>query len=172
MRAAREFPANPHALVIHTTERLTERIVETYTAVRADTPAWAAAVVSVPGVRVLSVNTYKLRVQKHKDRAWNEVLEPVEAAVQSAFDLARIEDLVEEGCRRRSFCWHGDPFARAVFEGRAHGREHPLAGALFELDGVAEVILDAHTVQVRRGPLFGWETLADQIEARIAAART
>jgi hypothetical protein len=169
MHAAREFPPNPHALVVHVDGRLTEEIVETYVSDSDRAPDWVRAALAIPGLRVLSLNTYKVRVQKHKDAAWNEVLDPLERTVAAGLGVETISDLVPEGSDRRTFRWHHGPFARRVFEGRNQAREHPLAGRLFELNGVAEVILDANTVEVRRCPLFDWGELTTAIEACLDA---
>jgi hypothetical protein len=171
MHAAREFPPNPHALVIHTEARLTDEIVETYVSDSPRAPDWIRAALAIPGVRVISVNAYKIRVQKHKAASWNEVLDAVERVAAAGAGFDSIDDLVPDSCQRRTFCWHHGPFARRVFEGRLQAREHPVASRLFELDGVAEVILDGNTVEVRRCPLYSWDGLTSAIEASLEAQR-
>jgi hypothetical protein len=164
MNAAREFPPNPHALVIHTDARLTDEIVETYVSDSPRAPQWVRRILGIDGVRVVSLNTYKARIQKHKEATWNDVLDGVESAMSEGLQVERIDDLVHASSDRRTFCWHHGPFARRVFEGRVQAAKHPLAGRLFELDGVAEVILDGNTVEIRRSPLFDWDELATQVE--------
>ncbi|NKB87117.1 MAG: hypothetical protein GKS06_02710 [Acidobacteria bacterium] len=167
MNAVREFPANPHALVIHTDARLTDEIVETYVSDSSRAPDWVRRLLAIEGVRVVSLNTYKARVQKHKNAAWNQVLDHVEGILADGLAIGAIEDHVPASSDRRTFCWHHGPFTRRVFEGRSQAAKHPLAGRLFAIDGVAEVILDGNTVEIRRSPLFEWDELAASIESSL-----
>lgn len=164
MIALREFPPNPHAVVYHLDERLTDQIVETYPH-GADAPhAWAARAAALPGLRVLSLNAYKIRVQKDKEASWGQLLRPLEELLRDELGLRVDDDLVESECRRRKFAWPGEPFERRVFEGRLQAQGHPVASALFDLPGVAEVILDGHHLQVRKSPLCSWRDLAPLVQ--------
>lgn len=169
MLAAREFPPNPHALIIHTRVALTGHIVETYLRHTPGSPPWVGTALANGSVRVISLNRYKVRVQKHKDRDWHEVLGCVEGALMAGLGILQVCDLVEHESRRRSFCWHGTPFERRVFEGQQHAAGDPVAGALFDLDGTAEVILDGNKVEVRKGLLFPWAALATSVESTLMA---
>lgn len=168
MRAVREFPPNPNVVVFHLDGRLTEEIVETFLpgCESAQRP-WVRDLVSLPGLRALSLNAYKVRVQKDRSTPWPPLLAALEARLSSALGLECIDELIEDESRRRRFAWHGAPFVRQVFEGCAQARREPVAAALFDLSGVAEVALDGHEVEVRKCPLAAWPDLAPRIEATL-----
>lgn len=176
MKLAREFPPNPHAVLFHADARLTDEVVRTWfpdRRVSGPTPSWATALLAVAGLRVLSANAYKIRVQKCREVGWCDLLPRLEAALRDELTVgAEIADLHDTECRRRAFAWHGPALQRRVFEGRRGAQPDPIAGPLFELRGVAEVILDGHCIEVRKCPLFGWSELAGPIEARIEQAYT
>jgi len=171
MHLAREFPANPHAVVFHVEQRLTDQIVETFfpdRPRRPSAPAWAASLVAVPGVRVLSVNAYKIRVQKLREIGWSLLLPELESVLRDELTVGEtIADLRETECRIRAFAWHGPDLDRQVFEGYAAAYGNSIARPLFDLAGVAEVVLDGHCVQVRKCPLFTWQQLADAVESAL-----
>lgn len=164
MNAVREFPPNPHALVVHTEAPLTEEVVESYLPGNDAPTAWMRSLLQLPGIRVLSLNAYKVRVQKHKAARWHAVLPAVEAVLSEGLGIGDLDDLVEHESRTRLFCWHGEPLERAVYEGRRQSRAHSVAAPLFALAGVAEVVVDGHRVQVRKCPLHSWSVLAPRIE--------
>lgn len=165
MNAVREFPPNPHALVIHTDELITEQIVETFLPDSTiPPPEWVQDALALPGVRVLSLNAYKIRLQKTKDAGWQPILGAFEAILRDRLGIRHIDDLVEGESPRRVFAWHGPTLARRVYEGRSQAGSDGVAAALFELTGVAEVILDGHRVQVRKCPLCSWRELSPAIE--------
>lgn len=172
MRAVREFPPNPHVVVFHTESRLTEEIVETYL-VRSPGTArgWIRRALDLPGLRVLSLNAYRIRVQKQKRARWRPLLDPFEQLLREELGIEGICDLIEEECRRRRFAWHGESLDRRVFEGRLQARSCPVAGKLFRLHGVAEVIIEGHEVEVRKCPLASWRELAPEVERILEAAR-
>lgn len=169
MRAVREAPPNPHVILFHVDDRLTDEIVETYVPGSGSSPPeWVRRAVALPGLRALSLNAYKIQVQKHKDAAWAPLLTPLEELLRRDLGIEAITEMVEEECLRRRFCWHGPPRERRVYEGRRQATSNPAAAALFELHGVAEVIFDGHEVHVRRCPLVSWERLGPEIEALLA----
>lgn len=171
MRAVREFPVNPHAVVFHLDSRLTEEIVETYLARSPEaTSGWIRRALRLPGMRVLSLNPYRIRVQKEKKAAWPPLLDPLERLLCEELGIEQILELVESESRQRRFSWHGPALGRKVYEGRAQARSCPLAGRLFRLPGVAEVILDGHEVEVRKCPLTPWRELAPQVETILETA--
>lgn len=169
MKALREFPPNPHAVVYHVDDRLTDQIVETYLSAAASPRAWVREALAIPGVRVVSLNAYKVRLQKHKDASWCALLPAFENVLRTGLPIGRIDELVETESRHRHFCWHGAPFDRKVYEGRLQAQGHPLAAELFLLRGVAEVILDGNRVQVRKCPLVDWRDLAPEVEGLLAS---
>ena len=175
MRLTREFPANPHAVVFHAEQRLTDRIVETFfpdQPQRPPGPVWATSLLEVPGVRVLSINAYKIRVQKVREIGWCRLLPNLERVLHDELTVGEtITDLREKECRKRAFAWHGPDLDREVFEGRDAARHNLIARPLFELPGVAEVVLDGHCVEVRKCPLYTWEQLAGAVETVIEQAR-
>jgi hypothetical protein len=170
MRLAREFPPNPHAIVYHAAEPLTEAIVETYlgdrSGPRTERP-WVARVLSVDGVRVLSICAHKVRVQKLKALAWSELLPSLEEVLEEELSGGPIEDLLETECRRRAFSWYGPALDRLVLEGLGAARVHPLAARLFELRGVVEVILDGNCVEIGKCPLYSWADLTAAIQGAL-----
>ncbi len=168
MNAVREFPPNPHALVIHTDDRITDQVVEAYwPGTGSPEPAWIRAVLALPGVRALSLNAYKIRLQKHKDASWKDLLGPFEEVLRESLGVAHLMDLVEGESPRRAFAWHGEPLSRRVFEGKTQAAADPVASRLFDLHGVAEVILDGNRVEVRKCPLRSWRDLSPRIEAAL-----
>lgn len=166
MNAVREYPPNPHALVIHTDDRITDQVVEAYwPGIGSPEPAWIRAVLALPGVRALSLNAYKIRLQKQKDASWQDIVAPFEEVLRKSLGVARLMDLVEGESPRRAFAWHGEPLSRRVFEGKLQAAADPIASRLFDLHGVAEVILDGSRIQVRKCPLSSWHDLTPPIEA-------
>ncbi len=163
MHAVREFPPNPHALIVHTESLVTDEIVETYLAGSSPAVPWMCAVVALPGVRVLSLNAYKVRLQKHKDARWGAIMPPFERILCDGLAIEQLSDLVDGESRSRRFAWHDSPLPRSVFEGKRQALEHPIAGRLFELVGVAEVILDGHEIEIRKCPLRSWRELSPRI---------
>ncbi len=169
MNAVREFPPNPHALVVHTDSLVTDEIVETYLAGSSVPPVvWMRAVLELPGVRVLSLNAYKVRLQKHKEARWGDIMGPFERVLCDGLDIEQLSDLVEAESRSRRFAWHGAPLERRVYEGKRQALEDPLAGVLFEITGVAEIIFDGHEIEIRKCPLRRWRELAPEITSRLA----
>ncbi len=172
MNAVREFPPNPHALVIHVDRLLTGQIVETYLSSAGATnpgwPGWVRAVLALPGVRVLSINAYKIRLQKHKDAGWRDVQPAFEAILRERLGVQQVLDLLHRESPRRRFAWHGERLARTVYEGTVQAAADPLASELFRVHGVAEVILDGHQVEVRKCPLCDWSEMDPEIERRLA----
>jgi hypothetical protein len=55
-----------------------------------------------------------------------------------------------------------------VFEGVAAAQAHPLARALFAIDGVAEVLCQQAQIRIRKGAAFDWEEMRPQIDAALA----
>ncbi len=164
MLALREFPPNPHVVVYHLVDRLTDQIVETYFPGYPAPREWVEGALALPGIRVLSLNAYKIRLQKEKSVGWSDLLASFEKLLGDRLSIRRIEDLVESESRHRHFCWHGAPFERKVFEGALQAQVHPLASELFSLPGVAEVILDGNQVRVRKCPLLPWSELAPSVQ--------
>ncbi len=169
MNAVREFPPNPHALIIHTDSLLTDEIVETFLAGSTPpTAGWMRAVLELPGVRVLSLNAYKVRLQKHKEARWGGIMRPFERILCAGLDIEQLSDLIEGESRCRRFAWHGTFLTRRVYEGKRQALEHPLAEDLYNVPGVAEVIFDGHEIEIRRCPLRPWRELAPEISRRLA----
>ena len=168
MLTLREFPPNPHVVILHTDVVLTDEVVETYLAGSSSSGVeWIRRALLVDGLRVLSLNSYKIRLQKQKTSCWREVLPAIEKILIASLHAERVDDLLETEVRQRAFPWHGDELARQVFEGRLQAAAHPLAAALFALDGVSEVILDGHCIEVTRGLAFSWRALGPSIETAI-----
>lgn len=165
MQAAREFPPNPHVVVFHTDARLTDAIVETYLARSPGAAAgWVRRALDLPGLRVLSINPYKISVQKRKQAHWSPLLTPFARILRDDLGVGKIGELVEEESRSRRFSWHGDALGRKVYEGRAQAAACPVAGRIFGLHGVAEVIVEGHEVRVSKSPLLPWRELAPEVE--------
>ncbi len=169
MNAVREFPPNPHALVVHTDSLVTDEIVETFLAGSTPPPVvWMRAVLELPGVRVLSLNAYKVRLKKHKEARWGGIIRPFERILCADLDIGQLTDLVERECRCRRFAWYGAPLPPRVYEGKRQALEHRLAEDLYSVPGVAEVIFDGHEIEIRKCPLRPWRELAPEISRRLA----
>ncbi len=174
MKALREFPVNPHVLVVHTDDILTDHVVESYgPALPPDNRRhrdWVRTLLSMSGVRDISLNPYKVRLRKERSAEWTPLLLPIESLLRQALGVEDIRDLIEAESPRRRFAWHGtalDP--KRVFEGKRRAQSDRVASALFALDGVAEVILDGHEIEVGKSPHWSWRALGPEIERRLEA---
>jgi hypothetical protein len=146
-RLAVEAPPNPHVRVFHVREELTREIVAVF---GAGAPPWLAPVVAHEGVREASLNRYRIRVSKSRDAEWS-ALEPVAiAAFESRFGaIGPLPPAPESSAR---FAPVSGP--RRVFEGVSSAAHDPLGRALFEIEGVAEVVFDPLETLVVKGRLF------------------
>ncbi len=169
MRIAREAPANPEVTIYHTDRGLTDAIVETYGHGAGVKPPLAAAILAVPGIRQVSIVRYKVRVTKGRGTRWEIVLPSIDRAVLTSLDGDSIEPTPRDEDHRSFRVRAHAPLPRAVYEGAGVAEEHPLADALFSIEGVAEVILDGDEVHVRKGRLFSWTPL--ETKARVAIER-
>lgn len=167
MRIAREAPANPEVTIYHTDRALTDAIVETYAHGAGSRPPLAAAILSVPGIRQVSIIRYKVRVTKGRGTRWEIVLPSVDRAVLTSLGGSSVETTPRDEDHRTFRVRARAPLPRAVYEGAGVAEEHPLSDALFSLDGVAEVILDGDEVHVRKGRLFSWPALEPKARAAI-----
>lgn len=172
MKAVREFPPNPNVLLVHVNARLTDHVVESYSpGDRAEGRPWVGELVDVPGVRALTLVAYKIRLQKEARADWHAMLPRIERILRERLGVHETDELVEEESRHRTFVWHGPPLSpRRVFEGRARASTDPLASRLFDIQGVAEVVLDGHEVRVRKCPLCSWRDLAPEVERNLGEA--
>ena len=130
---------------------------------------WIRAVLALAGVRVLSLNAYKVRLQKTEGGALgrhhggHSSASCATASTSSDYLISWSSSLEVV-----AFAWHGRPLARCVYEGKRQALENPLAGDLFAIPGVAEVILDGHEIEVCKCPLRAWREMAPAIARRLA----
>jgi hypothetical protein len=150
-RLAREPTLNPNVHVYHTTAELTTAVVDDF---------WGPAELRrIPGVARATANRYRLRVWRVPGAAWEAILGAADPLVLAAVGARALEGCPPDGDDYRVWPLRRPQRRKQVFEGVRAAVEDPLAAALFGLEGVAEVIVDARQVTVRKGRLFAWSDL-------------
>lgn len=166
MHALRELPANPFLVVYHVPIELTRAVVEWYAPGKASVPpALVADVWRIPGVQGVQFFRYELWVRRVRDAMWYTILPAVEAALRHRLGISEIREFQSDQRYMTVACAALDVTKPVVFEGVAAAQTHPLASALFAVDGVAEVLLTPGRMRVRKGAAFRWEGLQPEIQA-------
>jgi hypothetical protein len=165
MRALRELPANPFLVVYHVPIELTCAVVEWYAPGKASAPpALVADIFRTPGVQGLQFFRYELWVRRARDAAWHTIIPAIEAVLRDRLELAEIREFQPDQRYTTVACAKLDVTKPLAFEGVEAAQMHPLASALFAVDGVAEVLLTPGQVRVRKGAAFQWERLQPKIQ--------
>jgi hypothetical protein len=169
MVVIRERPANPFLVVYHTPITLTRAVVEGFAPGRpGHPPPLVAALLRIPGVQGVQRFRYELWVRRAREVPWRTLLPAIEQALQQHWGSLDVR------------AWHPEPryltvacpgLTRAsplVFEGIETAQAHPVARALFAIEGVAEVRCQPEHIRVRKGAVFHWDDLQPQITAALA----
>ena len=165
MHTLRELPANPFLVVYHVPIELTRAVVEWYAPGKASAPpALVADILRIPGVQGVQFFRHELWVRRARDAAWHTILPAVEAALRDRLGISEIREFQPDQRYVMVACAKLDVMKPWVFEGVDAAQTHPLANALFALDGVAEVLLTPGQVRVRKGAAFQWEGLQPNIQ--------
>lgn len=145
-----ESAANPSILRVHTTTELTSRTIETCPP--ADAPPPLDAVLELDAVRSIDLHRYRARLNLHAGLGAEDVRAPVAEVLARAWGPEA--ELPEEEPARAFEAPAWGP--RLVAESLEMGNDHPVARALFHVEGVAEVIAETGVAHVRLGCLFRW----------------
>lgn len=155
-----EKPVNPNVLVLHVTEELTSKTIETSPPSRA--PAPLHRVVALAGVRSVDLHRYRARVNLLPGTRRDGILPRLIRELSPAWGPP--SDLPEpEPSRPFPIEYDGE---RAVAESMEMAGQHPVLRALFAIRGVGEAIVEPGRALVRLGRLFSWR---EQEEAVLRA---
>jgi hypothetical protein len=156
--------SNPSVLLVHTTVELTDAIIETCPPGHA--PAPLDRVLDLPDVRSIDLHRYRARLNLEPGVSAADVRwvasEPIEGVwgpegELPPEELPRAFETEHEG-------------SRTVAESPTMAGSHELARALFEVEGVSEVVAERHLVLVRLGRLFRWAEREPDVRAAIGRA--
>ena len=165
MHALRELPANPFLMVYHVPIELTRAVVEWYAPSKASVPsALVADILRIPGVQGVQFFRYELWVRRARDATWHTIMPAVEAVLRDHMGMHEIREFQPDQRYLTAACATLTVTTPLVFEGVEAAQTHPLASALFALDGVAEVLLSPGRMRVRKGAAFRWEGLQPNIQ--------
>lgn len=145
-----EPAANPSILRVHTTVELTSRTIETCPPAEAPSPF--DAVLELPSIRSIDLHRYRARLNLHAGMGAEDVRAAVAEALARAWGPEA--ELPEEEPARAFEAPAWGP--RVVAESLEMAGDHPVARALFRVEGVAEVIAETGVAHVRLGFLFRW----------------
>ncbi|MBM3213963.1 hypothetical protein FJZ36_03495 [Candidatus Poribacteria bacterium] len=169
MRVAREVPLNPNIVLYHVDVPQTREIVEAYR-VGFDSARQPFSGIIDCGAESVHVTRYRWAIRKPRDKDPLDFMAAVEPGICEWAGIDAIPALRERSERSRAFEVPSDATLagrREVYEGSRPAEQNPLAAALFNVHGVAEVILDPLRVRISRGALFEWSALEPAISAVI-----
>jgi hypothetical protein len=150
MRWAMERVANPSVLRLHTTEELTDKTI--VTCPPAIPPAPLDRLLTLPGVRTINLHRYRCRVNLKPGADAVALTHATETTLLS--EWGEPEPLPPEEDPRAFVIRREGP--RTVAESREMAASDQIAVALFNVPGVAEVVLGPGMALVRLGHLFRW----------------
>lgn len=165
MKLGREIPLNPNIAVYHTDEPLTTAIVETYRE-SGDAPTPCAEILDA-GAESVHVTRYRIAVRKPDAVDMMTFLEEIEPPLCEWADLLAIPSAPEATDKWCTFDIDLDPTlngGREVYEGSDSAQANPVAAHLFEIPGVAEIILMPKVVVIGKGRMFSWMPMFSEIE--------
>jgi len=153
MRWAVEAVPNPSVLRLHTTEELTDRTI--LTCPPAVPPAPLDRLLAHPEVRTLDLHRYRCRVNLRPGTNAVAVGDAAERSLLTAWGAPEPLPPQEEprafAIRRKG--------PRMVAESREMAGGDAVALALFDVQGVVEVVLGRGMTLVRLGRLFRWSAV-------------
>lgn len=165
-RWALEPVTNPAVLRLHVDAELTARTIATCPP--EEPPAPLAPVLDVEGVRSLDLHRYRARLNLDADADAQVVAGRVSDAIVPGWGEA-VELPSDEGPKAFESVGEGPRRVAESLEMAERSRDVRLL-ALFDVDGVAEVVAGEGLVLVRLGRLFGWdERMRSRVSAAVAA---
>jgi hypothetical protein len=174
VNVAREIPLNPNIVIYHTDEQLTTRIVEAYRSPDAGAPQPIRGLLELGAVSV-HMTRYRMSVRKPRDLDMLTFLDDVEPAMCEWTGSLAIRAAPDRMPKWRAFDVACDPTqsgGREVYESSDHVAHNRAAVALFDIPGVAELVLVPDCVRVAKGVLFSWDRLAPLVDMALRAEAT
>lgn len=161
---AMEAVPNPSVLRLHTTEELTDRTI--VTCPPAALPAPLDRLLALPEVKTLNLHRYRCRVNLRPGMNAGAVGDAVEQNLLSAWGapepLPPEEDPKAFAIRREG--------PTMVAESHEMASSDPLVLALFDVQGVVEVVSGKGMVLVRIGRLFHWSAVQPNLVRALTLA--
>jgi hypothetical protein len=164
MRWAVEAVPNRSVLRLHTTEELTDRTIVTCPPAVPPTPL--DRLLALPEVRALDLHRYRCRVNLRPGRNAIAVGDAAETSLLTAWGAPEPLPPQEEP-RAFSIPREGP---RVVAESREMAGGEAVALALFDVQGVVEVVLGRGMALVRLGPLFPWSAVQRDVVRALTLA--
>jgi hypothetical protein len=164
MRWAVEAVPNPSVLLLHTIEELTDRTI--VTCPPAVPPAPLDRLLACPEVRTLDLHRYRCRVNL---RPGTNSITVVDAAKASLFAWWGGPEPLPPQAEPRAFDIERDG-PRVVAESREMAEGEAVALALFDVQGVVEVVLGRGTALVHLGRLFPWSVIQRDVVRALTLA--
>ena len=165
IQLAREVPLNPNLVLYHTDRTLTCSSVEVEAGSGVAAPAPAPALIEC-GATQVELRRYRLRVRKSPGEEMVGFLRTIEPALCDWAEIDAILPAPERDPRWQRFPVPFDPTtggAQRYYPSPDAAQAHPIAGTLFEIEGIAEVLLMPETIAVAKVYLFPWDPLARRI---------
>jgi hypothetical protein len=153
MRWAVEAVSNRSVLLLHTTKELTDRTI--LTCPPAVPPPPLDRLLALPGVRTLDLHRYRCRMNLRPGTNAVALGDASEGALLTAWGAPEPLPPQEEP---RAFAVRREG-PRVVAESREMATGEAVALALFDVQGVVEVVLGRGMVLVRLGRLFPWSAV-------------
>ncbi len=164
MRWAVEAVPNPTVLRLHTTEELTDRTI--LTCPPAVPPPPLELLLSLPEVRALDLHRYRCRVNLRSGASPIAAGDAAKAILMGTWGAPEPLPPEEEP---RAFAI-GREGPRLVAESREMADGDPVILALFDVEGVVEVVLGLRMALVRLGRLFRWSDVQPDLVRALNAA--
>lgn len=164
MRWAVEAVRNPSILRLHTTKEVTDRTI--VTCPPAVPPAPLDRLLTLPDVRALDLHRYRCRVNLRPGTNAIAVGEAVEESLLTAWGAPEPLPPQEEP---RAFPLRREG-PRMVAESREMAGGEGVALALFDVQGVVEVVLGRGMALVRLGRLFRWSAVQRDVVRAVTLA--
>jgi hypothetical protein len=164
MRWAVETVANPRVLRLHTTEELTDHTI--VTCPPALPPPPLDRLLALPEVRTLDLHRYRCRVNLRPGTNAIAVGHAAEGSLLTAWGAP--EPLPPQEEPRAFVVQREGP--RVVAESREMAGGDAVALALFEVQGVVEVVLGPGMTLVRLGRLFRWSAVQRDVVRALTLA--
>jgi hypothetical protein len=172
VNVAREIPLNPNIVIYHADEPLTPRIVEAFRAGDGGAPPPICGMLARGAVSV-HMTRYRMSVRKPADADTLTFLQDVEPAVCEWSGQAAVPAAPDRMPKWREFPVPCDPTLageREVYESADCAAGSHVARTLFEVRGVAELVLTPGSASVAKGVLFAWVDIAPSIEDALPTA--
>ena len=165
MEIAFEVPANPHFLLVHVRRHLTDEMAEKYTrTTMTSAPAWLRPFFDFQTISHVHLMRHRVRFRTYRKQIdWSPFREFLLAGpLPAAFGAVSVTT-AEASQLRRSYPAPEEFPERLVVEGLKASQVHPLTAAIYQIEGVVELIGRRRELVVKRSPIYNFE----EIEARL-----